>query len=229
MRGRREPSRQRLVLGPALGGGVARRGLGQTVRSPALGWHPGLPSTPGHQLSVPALSSLPCGRLSRKSCLRQGSLCVAGVPSSPLPAPMRVVTTQMPPPPPAQGQSQFPWKLSALQGDKKEGGVARLGASSGSEHGKGVVCRIGLPINTQVSRTPSVSPRHTSLLPGAPTETHPKRSGCQISSPQETYPEIHTLYSSVSCQADSNPSSSVGPRRLPFLVPTPLISCLKWD
>lgn len=226
MRGRREPSRQRLVLGPALGGGVARRGLGQTVRSPALGWHPGLPSTPGHQLSVPALSSLPCGRLSRKSCLRQGSLCVAGVPSSPLPAPIRVVTTQMPP----SRTRAVPVPLETLcpTGRQEGRGVARLGASSGSEHGKGVVCRIGLPMNTQVSRTPSVSPRHTSLLPGAPTETHPKRSGSQISSPQETYPEIHTLYSSVSCQADSNPSSSVGPRRLPFLVPTPLISCLKW-
>lgn len=139
--GRGEPSGQRLVLGPALGGGVARRGLGQTVPNPALGWRPGLLNTPGQQLFVPALSSLPCSRLSRKSCLRQGSLCIAGVPSSPLPAPIRAVTTQMLPNPtravPVPPGNSLPHR------EPRGKGATRLGGSGGSEYGKGVVCRIG--------------------------------------------------------------------------------------
>lgn len=87
-------------------------------------------------------------------------------------------------------------------------GATRLGVPVGLSMGRGLSAGSVLPIITQVSWTPSVSPRHISLLPGAPTETHPKRSGDSISSPKETYPETRPLYSSV-CRI----------KRLPILAP----------
>lgn len=111
-------------------------------------------------------------------------------------------------PPTPQGQSQFPPETLYPTGSQEGRGRPGWGVPVGLSMGRGLSAGSVLPINTQVSWTPSVSPRHISLLPGAPTETHPKRSGDSISSPQETYPETRPLYSSV-CRI----------KRLPILAP----------
>lgn len=140
-RGREEPGGQRLVLGPALGGGVARRGLGQTVPSPALGWRPGLPNTAGQQLSVPAMSSLPCGRLSRKSCLRQGVPvhCWDPLLASPSPYQSSDHSDAAPPPPRAV---PVPPETLCPTGSQEGRGWPGWGVPVGLSMRRGVVCRI---------------------------------------------------------------------------------------
>lgn len=171
--GRAELTETGTTTQPALGWGGGQESPGAHSPEPCP-WMAVL-SCPAHRpAAVPAISTqLPYGRISWTGSLRLGSLDVGGVPSSPFLAPIRVVTTQKASP---TGMSQFPGTPSALHVQKERVRHSRLAASSGSEQGRGPSTESALPVNTQGSWTHAVSPRHTSLHPSAPTETHPKRS-----------------------------------------------------
>ena len=90
--GKEEWSPQRLVLGLALGGGVARRALGHTVQSSVPGSWPKRPSTRWRTAVCPSHGHAAQGRLSLwKDPLGEVSLWVL---SWFLPAPTTVVTTE---------------------------------------------------------------------------------------------------------------------------------------
>lgn len=171
--GREGSSRGGQVGARSLGG--ARRAWG-TVRALSL-------DSACSSSCLSPMSPLPCGHR---------SLCVGSLLTALGPYKSSDHSVRCP-----HGAVPVPWDTLCPTGGQREGGALAGGVPGSLSTRRGSSTGSALSINTQASWTPTASPRHTPLDPGAPAEAHPKRSGSWPRIHPQKHSQTHTLYSSV--------------------------------